>query len=311
MLEIEVLYKERIDKYISNNTEITRNDIQTLIKENAVLVNDKVVMKANFIVNEGQKIKILKLIEKQVMNIKPEKMELNIAYEDQDLIVIDKPKNLVVHPAPGHFEHTLINGLVERYSTLSDLNGVLRPGIVHRIDKDTTGLLIVAKNNKTHKLLSDMLKEHQIQRNYLAIVKGSFKDKKMKIILPIGRDEKNRQKMMVTHNNSKEAITNVEVLNEFYKDGEILTLVKCILETGRTHQIRVHLSYIKHPVYGDPIYGSFVDDFNQYLHAYNLSFVHPINNQSINLYSLPPKEFAISNFDFQDFITKEKQKFQN
>ncbi len=308
MLEITVTYKERIDKYISNNTDITRNDIQELIKQNAVLVNDKVVMKANFIVNEGQNIKILKLIEKQELKIKPENIEIKVVYEDEDLLVVDKPSDLVVHPAPGHFEHTLINGLMYKYKNLSDVNGLLRPGIVHRIDKDTSGLLVVAKNNEMHNLLSNMIKDHLIKRKYLALALCSFKDKNLKINLPIGRDLKNRQKMAVTPNNSKEAITNVEVLKEFYYEGEILSLVKCSLETGRTHQIRVHLAYIKHPVYGDPIYGKKVDDFNQRLHAYNLSFIHPKTKKLINLFSFPSKEFEISNFDFLTFIEGEKEK---
>lgn len=230
-------------------------------------------------------------------------MDLNIVYEDEYLCVINKPSGLIVHPAPGHYDNTLVNGLLYHFkNNLSNENGLLRPGIVHRIDKDTSGLLIIAKTNEVHNILSKNFKNHDISREYIAIVDGILEDKKLKLDLPIGRDVKNRQMMSVTNQNSKHAITNVELLNTFYLDGYPKSLVKCVLETGRTHQIRVHLAYIKNPVYGDPIYGKKVDDFNQRLHAYKLTFLHPINNKKIVLFAEPPKEFEIANFKFQELM---------
>ncbi|WP_025755427.1 RluA family pseudouridine synthase [Mycoplasmopsis cricetuli] len=299
MISLEVKYKERIDKYISNNSQITRNDIKALIEQRAVFVNGTNVIKPKYIVREGQLIEIVKLLDKEI-KIHPQKIDLNIVYEDEYLFVIDKPSGLIVHPAPGHYDNTLVNGLLYHFkNNLSNENGLLRPGIVHRIDKDTSGLLIIAKNNEIHKLLAEDFKKHQINREYLAIIDGILEDKKIKLDLPIGRDLKNRQMMTITNNNSKPAITYVENLKTFYIDKLPKSLVKCSLETGRTHQIRVHLAYIKNPVYGDPVYGKKVDDFNQRLHAYKLSFIHPINKQKIILYSKIPKQFEICNFNFE------------
>ncbi|CRH54975.1 putative pseudouridine synthase [Chlamydia trachomatis] len=273
MLKLIVNYSERIDKYITNNSSITRNDIQELIKEGAVFVNGTKINKNKFVVKENDEIKVIKVIDKQI-NVEEQKIELDIIYENEDYLVINKPSGLVVHPAPGHRDNTLVNSLIYHFkNNLSNVNGLLRMGVVHRIDKDTSGLLIIAKNNSTHNYFASLLKEHKIDRTYLAIVDGKIANKKMHIDLPIGRDIKNRQKYAVTEQNSKNAYTMVEVIKYLKIDNKDKTLVKCNLKTGRTHQIRVHLNYIKHPVYGDPIYNKKVDEFNQRLHAVSLDFI--------------------------------------
>ncbi|WP_036452419.1 RluA family pseudouridine synthase [Mycoplasma buteonis] len=306
MIELKVLYKDRIDKYIANNTEISRNDIKQLIAENVISVDGMIVNKPKFQVREGQEIKIERVIDKEI-NIEPQEMQLDIVYEDDYLCVINKPSGMIVHPAPGHSENTLVNGLLYHFkNNLSNENGVLRPGIVHRIDKDTSGLLIIAKDNNTHKLLSEMFAKHDIHRSYLAICDGILQDKKIKLDLPIGRSVKDRQKMAVTNQNSKHAVTYATLLKTFYLDGLPKTLIQCELETGRTHQIRVHMAFIKNPIYGDPIYNKQIDDFGQRLHAYKLTFIHPILNKRITLYSPMPKEFEVSGFDFDEFIQNEQ-----
>lgn len=273
MLKLIVNYSERIDKYITNNSSITRNDIQELIKEGAVFVNGTKINKNKFVVKENDEIKVIKVIDKQI-NVEEQKIELDIIYENEDYLVINKPSGLVVHPAPGHRDNTLVNSLIYHFkNNLSNVNGLLRMGVVHRIDKDTSGLLIIAKNNSTHNYFASLLKEHKIDRTYLAIVDGKIANKKMHIDLPIGRDIKNRQKYAVTEQNSKNAYTMVEVIKYLKIDNKDKTLVKCNLKTGRTHQIRVHLNYIKHPVYGDQIYNKKVDEFNQRLHAVSLDFI--------------------------------------
>ncbi|WP_406613996.1 RluA family pseudouridine synthase [Mycoplasma corogypsi] len=304
MIELKVEYKERIDKYISANTEISRNDARLLIEENAVYVNGKVVMKPKFIVQEGQKIFIERVIDKEV-NIEPEEMELNILYEDEHLCVLDKPSGQIVHPAPGHYSGTLVNGLLYHFkNNLSNENGLLRPGIVHRIDKDTSGLLIIAKNNEVHKLLAEMFAKHDVKRSYVAICDGVIEHSLLKLNLPIGRSVKDRQKMTVTNQNSKEAITYVHMLKTFYLDHLPKSLVKCELETGRTHQIRVHLEYIGNPIYGDPIYNKAVDEFGQRLHAYKIDFVHPITKERIILTSKPPKYFDVADYNFDELLSQ-------
>ncbi|MBN4083775.1 RluA family pseudouridine synthase [Mycoplasma sp. CSL10137] len=306
MIELKVEYKERIDKYISNNTNISRNDIKILIDEHAILVDDVAINKPKFVVREDQVIKIMKVIDKEI-NIEPEQMELDIVYDDEYISVIDKPSGLVVHPSPGHPNGTLVNGLLYHFkNNLSNESGVLRPGIVHRIDKDTSGLLIIAKNNQVHQLLAEKFANHEINRKYIAICDGIIENKKLKLDLPIGRSANDRQKMAITNTNSKHAITWVEKLSTFYIDKMPKTLVKCELETGRTHQIRVHLKYIGNPIYGDPVYGKKVDDFGQRLHAYKLEFMHPITQKKIELFSKTPKEFNASSFDFDEFLKSER-----
>ncbi|WP_027121409.1 RluA family pseudouridine synthase [Mycoplasma leonicaptivi] len=307
MLQIEVKYKDRIDKYVTNNSDISRNDIKQLILEGAVLVNNVKINKPKFEVHEGQIINIIKIIDKTI-HINPEKMDLNIVYDDEYICVIDKPSGMVVHPSPGHHQNTLVNGLLYHFkNNLSNENGLLRPGIVHRIDKDTSGLLIIAKNNEVHKLLSDKFSTHSIKREYIAICDGILEDKRLKLNLPIGRSNKDRQKMAITNTNSKNAITNVTLLNSFYLNNQPKSLVKCELETGRTHQIRVHMQYIGNPIYGDPVYGKSIDEFGQRLHAYSIEFQHPVTHKKMLFFSdLPEIMKQESNFNFSEFIKNER-----
>ncbi|MDJ1648607.1 RluA family pseudouridine synthase [Mycoplasma phocimorsus] len=308
MLNIKVNYKERIDKYISDNSNITRNDIKFLIKEGAVEVDGILVRKPNYIPKEGSEIHISRIIDKQV-NIIPQKMNIDIIFQNDNYVIINKENNVVVHPSPGHYENTLVNGLMYYFkNNLSNNNGLLRPGIIHRIDKDTTGLLIVAKNNEAHNLLAQQLKDHTIKRKYVAIVKEWLEQNIYHINLPIGRGTNNRQKMVVTNDNSKNAITHIKVLKRFMYKEEKLSLIECELETGRTHQIRVHLEYIKHPIFNDPIYGTSHNSFNQYLHAFELSFIDPFTNQAQTFFALPPKEFEIVNYDFNLLTKKDDSK---
>ncbi|MBX4210045.1 MAG: RluA family pseudouridine synthase [Mollicutes bacterium PWAP] len=280
--------KERIDKYISNNSNISRNDIKTLIEMHAVSVNGIEVRKNKFNVKNGDLINISKLVQKE-MSAKPENIEIDVIFEDKYLAVINKKSGMVVHPAPGHPGGTLVNALLHRFKGLSNINGDIRPGIVHRIDKDTSGLLVVAKENQTHKALADLLRNHEIKRIYYAIVEGKMENKIYHINLPIARDDISRKKMIVSKHKSKNAVTHI------YTEKIVgnKSLVRCELETGRTHQIRVHLNYIKHPVFGDPTYGSKVDDFGQRLHAYKLSFIHPITKEKMYFEAPLPKEFDI------------------
>jgi 23S rRNA pseudouridine1911/1915/1917 synthase len=287
-MKIIVTTSDRIDKYITLNSEFSRNEIKNLILEHAVYVNEKLVRKPKFICKEGDEIEIKKLPEKE-LNVIPEDLPITIIYEDDDLIIVNKASGMVVHPAPGHRSGTLVNALLFHFNQLSDLNGLVRPGIVHRIDKDTSGLLIVAKNNKAHKILAEMLKNHDIKRKYIALIKGRMENKVTHIDLPIGRDPIHRKRMAVQKNNAKHAITHIFV-ETIYED---YSRVRCELETGRTHQIRVHLSYLKHPVLGDPLYGSKIDDFNQRLHAYELEFVHPTTKKIMNFKAEVPDQFEL------------------
>ncbi|MBD3898702.1 RluA family pseudouridine synthase [Mycoplasma hominis] len=273
MLKIISNYSDRIDKYVANNSEISRNDIKELIENGAVFVNSIKINKPKFVVKEGDEILIERLLDKQI-KVEPQNIYLDIVYECDDYLIINKPSGLVVHPAPGHHDNTLVNALMYHFkNNLSDVNGLLRMGVVHRIDKDTSGLLLIAKNNKAHNYFASLLKTHEIKRSYYAIVEGKIANEELHIELPIGRDTKNRQKYAVSETNSKPAYTIVNVVKYFKMNNKDFSLVKCNLKTGRTHQIRVHLAYIKHPVYGDPIYGHKIDDFNQRLHAFALDFV--------------------------------------
>ncbi|MBN4089543.1 RluA family pseudouridine synthase [Mycoplasma enhydrae] len=291
MVKLIATYSDRIDKYITNNSSITRNDIQELIAQGAVFVNGKKINKNKYIVNENDEIEIIKVIEKQT-NVVAQNIDIEIIYENEDYLIVNKPSGMTVHPAPGHYDNTLVNALMYHFkNNLSNVNGLLRLGIIHRIDKDTSGLLIVAKNNATHNYFASLLKEHKIDRTYVAIVDGKIVNKKMHIDLPIGRDQKNRQKFSVTQQNSKNAYTMIEVIKHFKIGNDIKTLVKCNLKTGRTHQIRVHLNYIKHPVYGDPIYNKKIDGFNQRLHAMQLDFVD--NKGEIKHFEAPIPEIML------------------
>lgn len=286
-IELEVTYQERIDKYISDHTHISRNDVKNIILDYGVFVDQDVeVRKPNFIVKPGHLITIKNKVPTREYNLEPQKMDLDIVYEDDDLVIINKPSGLVVHPAPGNYDQTLVNGLLYHFKDLSDLNGPVRPGIVHRIDKYTSGLILIAKNNTAHRYFAQLIKDHQVEREYKAIVKGIIKNSVTHINLPIGRNPNDRQKMMITKHNSKHATTHV--YREYLYQNH--SLVRCVLETGRTHQIRLHLSYINHPVVGDDLYGSYLDEFYQRLHAYKLSFKH-LNGKQMSFEIDYPKGF--------------------
>ena len=241
-----------------------------MIKDNAILVNNKEI-KSSYVLKQGDEI-IIGDYEEEPMNVEPENIPLDIVYEDDDVIVVNKPNGMVVHPAIGNNKGTLVNALLY-HSKLSDVNGEFRPGIVHRIDAYTTGLLMVAKNNKAHEILAKELSKKETKRKYIALVWGVIKEDTGTIDAPIGRDINDRKKMSVTSVNSKDAITHFKVLKR-YKEA---TLIELQLETGRTHQIRVHMNYINHPVVNDPVYGrrKTIDDSGQCLHAFLIGFVHP------------------------------------
>lgn len=278
----------RIDKYLLDKLDISRNKIQKLINDNNILVNGKSV-KASYIVRVDDLIEC-DFLYKEKIDILPEDIPLDIVYEDDDLLVVNKPSGMVVHPAVGNYSHTLVNALMYHCNNLSQVNGVIRPGIVHRIDADTSGLLLVAKNDMAHVDLAKQISEKSVKREYIALVDGVIKEDTATIDAPIGRDVKNRKKMCVTADNSKDAITNIKVI-ERYKNS---TLITCSLLTGRTHQIRVHMNYIGHSVINDPVYGSkkLVDPlFGQMLHARKIGFVHPRTHEYMEFSCEPPEKF--------------------
>ncbi|MBQ2639867.1 MAG: RluA family pseudouridine synthase [Bacilli bacterium] len=284
-IKVEVEKKERVDKYLSEELDLSRSKIQRLIKDELVLVNDKVISN-NYKVKDKDIIEVKDELDFDI-NIEPEDIDIDVVYEDDDLLVINKESGMVVHPAPGHYSHTLVNALLYKFNIES--KDKIRPGIVHRLDKDTSGLMLVAKNEKTHEYLSEMISKKEVDRHYLAIVDGVITHDTGTIDAPIGRDINNRQKMAVTDINSKEAITNFKVLERFDNN----TLLECILETGRTHQIRVHLSYINHPVNNDPLYGrGKATSFGQMLHSKSIKFIHPITKKELFFEVDPPKEFT-------------------
>lgn len=279
----------RIDKFLSSveSLELTRSAIQNLIDKGEVSINDRVVSK-------NYKLKLndiitLNIPEPEVLNVVAEDIPLNIVYEDDYLLVVNKPKGMVVHPAPSNYSGTLVNALMYHCKdSLSGINGVIRPGIVHRIDKNTSGLLIVAKTDVAHLGLAEQIKDHSFTREYEAIVLGRFKNLTGTVNAPIGRHLVDRKKMCVTEKNSKEAVTHYEVLQQFDKHSHI----KCILETGRTHQIRVHMAYIGHSVLGDDVYGKPYKNLEgQCLHAKKIGFIHPITKEYLEFDSPLPKYF--------------------
>ena len=269
-------FGERLDKVIKIKTkdEITRSYAQKLIKDKCVKIDGQLIEDKNYKVQLNQIIKIF-VPEPEILNIKPENIPLEIIYEDRDLLVVNKPKGMVVHPASGNYSGTLVNALMHHCGeNLSTINGIIRPGIVHRIDKDTSGLLIVAKNDFSHKMLSGQIKKHSFLREYESAVYGTFNDLEGTITAPIGRHKYDRKKMAVIKENSKNAITHYKVLKQYNGFAH----VRLKLETGRTHQIRVHMAYIGHPVAGDKVYGpkhviKTLD--GQCLHAKYIGFVHP------------------------------------
>lgn len=280
----------RIDKYLASKTEYSREFIQKLIDSKLVLVGGKPV-KASYKVSQDEEIVIHDEEMKIEEDIEPVKMDLDIVYEDEYLMVINKPSGLVVHPGNGNYNNTLVNGLMYYTKNLSNVGGGDRPGIVHRIDKDTSGLLLVAKTNQVHEILADDFKNKRIKREYLALLDGVFMRGSATIDAPIGRDKNMRERMAVVED-GKNAVTHMKVLKRYDK----YTLVSCILETGRTHQIRVHMAYIGYPVHNDPVYskGS-ATSFGQFLHSYKMSFIHPITKKEMEFVCPLPKTF-------QDFL---------
>lgn len=293
MLKIQLVVEEleeelRVDKYIANNyDEVSRSELKYYFDEEKILVNGKLAKPSLKVIN-GDIIDILER-DDQIIDLEKEDLNLEVVYEDEHIIVVNKPTGMVVHPAPGHHHGTLVNGLLYHCNTLSNVGGDSRAGIVHRIDKDTSGLLVACKNNKAHRNLAEQFKNKETTtRKYYAIVVGSIGHNLGKINAPIGRDPENRQKMAVVEG-GKEAVTHFKVIERF-KD---FTLIECKLETGRTHQIRVHMAFINHPVLNDPLYGvkKQTTEFGQYLHAKTLGFVHPVTNEYMEFDSELPEEF--------------------
>lgn len=284
MIKVEENVSSRLDAYLAEKLELSRSKVQKLIKEDLVTVNGKNV-NGSYQVKLNDEIEINDDLNYE-MNVEPENIPLDIVYEDDDLLVINKASGMVVHPAPGHYTGTLVNALLYRFNIESGEKH--RPGIVHRLDKDTSGLMLVAKNEWTHEKLSDMIGNKEVERHYLAIVNGLIKHDTGTIDAPIGRDINNRQQMAVTDVNAKDAITYFRVLKQ-YKEN---TLLECILETGRTHQIRVHLAYIGYPVNNDPTYcKKKATDFGQMLHSKSIKFIHPRTGKELYFEVEPPKEF--------------------
>ena len=279
---------ERLDKFLAASLPggISRTQVQQWIKDGAVTVNGERI-KANYKLEENDFVEV-RVPELKEAEIVPEPIPLNIVYEDKDVIVINKPRGMVVHPAPGHTSGTLVNALMHHCKDLSGINGELRPGIVHRIDKDTSGLLAAAKNDRAHIGLARQLKDHTVTRKYIAVVHGSLAHDQGTIDAPIGRDPRDRKQFTVTQKNGKHAVTHFAVL-ERLKD---FTLVELKLETGRTHQIRVHMKFIGHPIVGDPVYGRSKDDWldGQALHAAVLGFQHPISGQYLEFSADLPED---------------------
>ncbi|MCY6959649.1 RluA family pseudouridine synthase [Clostridium brassicae] len=286
---IDNIYENlRLDLFLSKVFEDkSRSYLQKIIEDKNVLVNDK-VKKSNYKLKRNDKVTV-DIPELEELIVEPENIDLDILYEDSDVIVINKHQGMVVHPAPGNYSGTLVNALLYHCKDLSGINGVIRPGIVHRIDKDTSGILVIAKNDNSHRKLAEQLKEHSMKREYIALVEGVIKEDKGTVDKPIGRHPKERIKMAIV-DGGRRAVTHYEVIERFEKN----TLIKCILETGRTHQIRVHMAYIGHPLVGDPVYGYKKQKFNlegQMLHAKKLGFIHPSKGEYIEFESEIPDYF--------------------
>lgn len=283
---------ERIDKFLTEKiSDASRSQVQTWIKDEQITVNDSAV-KANYKIQPEDKIEV-EIPEPVEIDALPEDIKIDIVYEDKDVVVVNKPQGMVVHPSLGHSSGTLVNALLYHTKDLSGINGKIRPGIVHRIDKDTSGLLMVAKNDVAHETLSAQLKDKKAQREYIALVHGIIQHDKGTIDAPIGRDAKNRKKYAVV-DNGKTSVTHFEVIERFDK----FTLLRLILETGRTHQIRVHMHYIEHPMAGDPIYGprKTIKGNGQFLHAETLGFTHPTTGEDMK-FSVPVPEVFTETLD--------------
>ena len=287
-MEVEVLREERIDKYLAEELGISRSTVKKMIDEGFVLVNGKKA-KASLILSETDELFVKDGFIKEA-SFEAEDIPINIVYEDDDLLVINKKSGMVVHPGNGNTSGTLVNALMHYTKNLSNKEA-FRPGIVHRIDKDTSGLMLVAKNDKAHDILAEGFKNKTIKREYIALVCGVIGEDSGVIDAPIGRDAKDRKKMCVTSENSKKAVTHFKVLKRY----EHYTLLRLILDTGRTHQIRVHMKYIGHPVYNDPVYGKAYNDFGQFLHSASIDFEQPTTHEHLHFECDVPKEF-------QDFL---------
>ena len=283
-IKVESEEEKRIDSFLAEELDLSRNKIQKLVKQKLVKVNGKEISN-NYLVKMGDSIFVDDDLNYDI-SVEAMDIPIDVIYEDDDLLVINKASGMVVHPAPGHYTGTLVNALLYRFQ-LSNKDSI-RPGIVHRLDKDTSGVMLVAKNDKTHDALSKMIANKEVERHYLAIVDGVIKHDTGTIDAPIGRDANNRQKMAVTDVHGKDAITHFRVLETFSNH----TLVECILETGRTHQIRVHMAYIGHPVSNDPLYGrGKATEFGQMLHSKSIKFKHPSTGKELFFEVDPPQEF--------------------
>ena len=278
---------ERIDSFLSGKTDFTRTRIQQLIKDRNITVNGKPT-KSSYKIEENDGIAI-EVPEVETTEIKPENIKIDIVYEDSDIAVINKQAGLVVHPAHGHYSGTLVNAILYHIKDLSGINGEIRPGIVHRLDKDTSGLIVIAKNDKVHTALTEMFQEKKIRKTYLAILKGKLNKSEGKIVTQIGRDKNDRKKMTVIDDaaKGKNAITNYRVISQ----NNLFTLVKVNIETGRTHQIRVHMRYLGYPILGDSVYGRKDNEKRQMLHAYKLEFLHPVTGRQMEFTGEIPEDF--------------------
>ncbi len=289
--QIGVGEEERLDKWLSGAVpDLSRSYIQKCIKEGQALVNGR-LCKASYQLRVDDEV-IFQIPEAVEPAIEAEDIPLSVLYEDEDVLVVDKPKGMVVHPAPGHYSGTLVNAVLYHCKgQLSGINGVLRPGIVHRIDRDTTGSLIICKNDLSHQAIAAQLKEHSLNRSYRAVVHGVLKEDEGTVDAPIGRDERDRKRMAVNEKNGKEAVTHYRVLERFRE----YTYIECRLETGRTHQIRVHMTSIGHPLLGDEVYGQRKSAFHlqgQTLHAYVIGFVHPKTQEYMEVTAPLPAYFT-------------------
>ena len=301
-LKLELEKTERLDKVLTVELGLSRTTIQSWLKAGLISVNGEVV-KSNYKAQSGDEVTILQK-EEEVITIQPENIPLDIVFEDDSLIVVNKPSGMVVHPSKGHYSGTLVNALLYHSNSLSDSTSeeIYRPGLVHRIDKDTSGLLVIAKNNDVHQKLAEQIAENKMNREYIAIVDGHFAHETGVVDAPLSRHKTIRLKRVV-EKGGKNAITHFEVLDSFSD----YSLVSCRLETGRTHQIRAHMEFIKHPIVNDPLYhpkGKNATEFGQFLHARTLSFTHPLTGETLNFQAEPPKEFA-------EFIQLNKGHFED
>lgn len=283
IIEIQVKVEDkgkRVDFFLSEYlVDITRSYIQKLIDEKNIIIDGKEKIKSGNKLKGTEKI-LMRIPQDEILEILPEDIKIDIVYEDKDMVIINKDPGVIVHPAQGYYTGTLVNAVLYHIKDLSNINGVIRPGIVHRLDKDTSGLIIIAKNNSSHVKLTEMFKDKTIEKRYVCICKGNFKEETGRIETLIGRDSKDRKKMAVVTENGKKAISNYKVLDSVNN----FSLVEVGIETGRTHQIRVHMKSLNHPIVGDSVYGSSTDIAKrQMLHSYFLEFIHPITNEKIKI----------------------------